>query len=490
MLNDDTPTTPLVSGSASGACVCGTVGCDGSCVVQQEADTSAVVPVFSMDGAICTCAQYDPIAAAYQASLSGDGDAVLATDPDTQTNAQDPVYAQGTVINESPEGIITYLLQVEPIPDLPNPNPDGYTITTSTMVDYRTNFIPDTGNSIIDSLVYGYGWAGDTIAFSFNVQDIDGNGIADFDEGGWREFYTGMLANVTEYTGVDFWERPEGEGVLEFGLYPGAGGFAYFPHPVSSAIIVTSNVGINDSPEEAGQLITNYNFTHAWFHETAHFLGIQHPHEYNGIDGMDSGIGSGDAAVAMPGDNWLNSKFYSSTNYAGNRWGEDNPFTTAVDFGRIMDGLDQSTYLPMDIAAFQTIYGINDQNHLGDNLYTFNDSGLESRGLRTIWDNGGTDTIQYTGSTRSVINLNDATLQQEIGGGGFLTTSEAFDAGFFIANGVTVENAIGGNQQDFITGNEVANILTGNGGADVIKGGDGNDTIFGGDGNDKRRCRQ
>jgi len=165
-------------------------------------------------------------------------------------------------------------------------------------------------------------------------------------------------------------------------------------------------------------------------------------------------------------------------------WGEDNPFTDGIDFGKGLGGLYQTTYLPFDIAALQRGYGVNEEFALGDDLYTFNDDRVESGGLRTIWDNGGIDTIQYTGTLRSVINLNDATIQQEVGGGGFLSTSEALVTGYLIANGVTIENAIGGEEQDFITGNEVANTLTGNGGDDIIKAGDGNDLMIGGAGDD------
>lgn len=371
----------------------------------------------------------------------------------------------------------------QPIPDLPNPNPNGFTNTPNLPNADRIIAVADTGNSIIDAIAMPSGWKGDTITFAFNVQDIDNNGISDFDEGGWRAFYTGILNNVTQFTGIDFWERPEGQGTIEYALAPGGGGASgtpgLFAAPSSNTLI-----GIGGTVADAGRNIGAFNFTHTWFHETGHALGMAHPHEFERPDGIDTGIGQGGAAVNQPGDHYLNSKLYSSTTYSRNIWGEDNPFTSAIDFGTSLDGLDQSTYLPFDIAALQHIYGVNRTFALGDDTYSFNDSGLQSRGLRTIWDNGGVDTIQYTGSMRSVINLNDATIRQEVGGGGFLSTSEALDAGFLIANGVTIENAIGGAQQDFITGNEVANLLIGNGGDDSIRGGNGNDTLNGGAGQD------
>jgi serralysin len=371
----------------------------------------------------------------------------------------------------------------QPIPDLPNPNPNGFTNTPNIPNADRIIAVADTGNSIIDAIAMPAGWKGDTITFAFNVQDIDNNGISDFDEGGWRAFYTSILTNVTAFTGVDFWERPDGQGTIEYQLAPGGGGASgtpgLFAAPNSGTLI-----GIGGTVEEAGRNIGAINFTHTWFHETGHALGLAHPHDFERPDGIDTGIGQGGTAVNQPGDHYLNSKLYSSTTYSRMIWGEDNPFTSAIDFGTSLDRMDQSTYLPFDIAALQHIYGVNRTFALGDDTYTFNDSGLQSRGLRTIWDNGGIDTILYAGSMRSVINLNDATIRQEVGGGGFLSTSEALDAGFLIANGVTIENAVGGEQQDFITGNEAANLLFGNGGDDSIRGGDGRDTLNGGAGRD------
>ena len=149
---------------------------------------------------------------------------------------------------------------------------------------------------------------------------------------------------------------------------------------------------------------------------------------------------------------------------------------------------------------------------------------------------GGNDTISYQGANNDAwINLNDATLnlsdtsdfaylqlqsdivnssiwsnlsqilQREIDGtvtgaadsgafhaGGFFSylvsdidagaTPEA--GGYSIANGVIIENAIGGNRDDVLIGNEFNNTLTGNGGNDFLFGGAGNDDLIGGDGDD------
>ncbi len=47
---------------------------------------------------------------------------------------------------------------------------------------------------------------------------------------------------------------------------------------------------------------------------------------------------------------------------------------------------------------------------------------------------------------------------------------------------IQIENAIGGDGNDTITGSDDANVLTGGRGVDVLSGGDGNDTLVGGRG--------
>jgi len=143
----------------------------------------------------------------------------------------------------------------EPIPDLPNPDPDGFYNSTALSNRDRVTSVEDSGNSIIDAVLMGSVWKGEVIAFSFNVQDIDNNGIADFDEGNWREFYTGILSNVTDLTGVHFWERPEGEGTIQFQLTPGGGGASGVPG-LGAARNTGTKVGIGGTVEGAGNKVS------------------------------------------------------------------------------------------------------------------------------------------------------------------------------------------------------------------------------------------
>ena len=90
----------------------------------------------------------------------------------------------------------------------------------------------------------------------------------------------------------------------------------------------------------------------------------------------------------------------------------------------------------------------------------------------TIFDTGGTDTLDYSGySVAQRIDLNAEQFSNVGGQVGNVT----------IARGTIIENAIGGSGADVIIGNSVANVLTGRAGVDRLTGGSGHDGEFGRD---------
>ena len=364
-------------------------------------------------------------------------------------------------------------------------NPDDEVATSPTFATDRrpAKNTPISGNPIIDTLTWSMQWDADVITWAFEEHDLDNDGINDWEEGNWRNFYEGMMADVTTYTGLRFVEQPRTNAVVTFRLNPtGGGGISRTPN--NGGVKTDTQVGINpsDGMETITDIVYPGQFSEAFYHELGHALGFDHPT----ADGFDFGPISGENAFISSGPTGLNSKLYSVMTYANFFWAEDNPFTPQFDTKTVQQ-MWPGSYLPFDIAAFQFMYGVNTTHALGDDVYTFNDDRRQSAGLQAIWDNGGTDTIQYTGSSRTVINLNDATLQREVGGGGFLSTSESLTTGYLIANGVVVENAIGGNNADILTGNEFANELVGKGGNDTLNGGGGNDILIGGAGDNTIR---
>uniref|UniRef100_B0SYK1 Hemolysin-type calcium-binding region n=1 Tax=Caulobacter sp. (strain K31) TaxID=366602 RepID=B0SYK1_CAUSK len=111
-----------------------------------------------------------------------------------------------------------------------------------------------------------------------------------------------------------------------------------------------------------------------------------------------------------------------------------------------------------------------------------------------LWDAGGVDTLSAEGaSIACTIDLREASLLNEAGGGGWLSSGSGIYGGFTIAHDAKIENAIGGEADDIVTGNGLANKILGGGGndnlsgelgADVLLGGDGSDSLDGGLGND------
>ena len=80
--------------------------------------------------------------------------------------------------------------------------------------------------------------------------------------------------------------------------------------------------------------------------------------------------------------------------------------------------------MALDIAVLQGLYGANTSTHTGNTTYNLTDRTTTAydgdgsdgsvsigRGFYSIWDAGGdSDSINYGGSQRTVINLNPATL--------------------------------------------------------------------------------
>ncbi|SUS07117.1 putative Serralysin [uncultured Defluviicoccus sp.] len=209
-------------------------------------------------------------------------------------------------------------------------------------------------------------------------------------------------------------------------------------------------------------------------HETGHALGLKHPHEDPNkdptIDSIDKTVMS---IQAFPGGAESDEPFYPTTP------------------------------MPYDIAALQYIYGVNWAHNTDDTTYKFvlepqspEKQPVGQQFYETIWDAGGTDTIDFSAAqSPATINLNngqfstidksDGTYRVAIA---FARTDDPQDDPTTPANegrDDTIENAIGGSGNDTIRGNDAANSLTGNAGNDYLSGELGDDSLDGGNGLDK-----
>jgi serralysin len=202
-------------------------------------------------------------------------------------------------------------------------------------------------------------------------------------------------------------------------------------------------------------------------HEMLHGLGLEHPH---------------DGAVIMSGvtsefddfgDFNLNQGIFTTMSY------NSGYFTGTPGSQGAANELYGYEFGPMalDIAALQDAYGANMATRAADTNYVLPKVNAQGTFWRSIWDGGGIDTITNAGgSGNAVIDLRAATLRYEAGGGGFVSAVNGIAGGFTIANGVVIENAIGGSGRDRLVGNSAANTLDGGAGNDTMLGAAGNDT--------------
>ena len=125
--------------------------------------------------------------------------------------------------------------------------------------------------------------------------------------------------------------------------------------------------------------------------------------------------------------------------------------------GAVRTGFAQ-TPLAHDIAAIQSLYGVNLETRTGDTVYGFNSTAdrpafnftLNANPVVAIWDAGGIDMLDFSGwSSNARIDLAAGAFSD---GGGQTSNVQ-------IAFGTTIENAIGGAGNDSLTGNAVGNRL-------------------------------
>ncbi len=217
-----------------------------------------------------------------------------------------------------------------------------------------------------------------------------------------------------------------------------------------------------------GDLETGGNGFFTILHELGHGLGLAHPFEANRGD-----IFIPDSTRSATGAYDLNQGVYSVMSYFGGY------LTGEFDSVGIAAGP-----MALDIAVLQQYYGANMSTATGDTIYELPARNGTGVGWRAIWDAGGTDSIVVSGRLDAVIDLRAATLQAEYGGGGFVSRVDLVGGGFTIANGVVIENAVGGNGNDLLRGNDADNTLTGLLGDDTILSGRGADTVISGHGDD------
>ncbi|MFK7754847.1 MAG: M10 family metallopeptidase [Sedimentitalea sp.] len=219
--------------------------------------------------------------------------------------------------------------------------------------------------------------------------------------------------------------------------------------------------------QEAGGLLEKGAYGYSNFiHEFGHGLGLSHPHDNGGTSAVFAGVTNSGTF----GDFGLNQEAFTVMSY-------NKGFQSGINGGSGTNLLGIArTPMALDIAVIQEKYGVNTNHNNGNNTYTLWTENARGTGYEAIWDTGGKDTIMHTGTAGATIDLREATLETEAGGGGYVSFVTGIFGGYTIANGVRIENATGGRANDTLIGNQYANKLDGKQGNDVMIGGKGNDT--------------
>jgi serralysin len=242
-----------------------------------------------------------------------------------------------------------------------------------------------------------------------------------------------------------------------------AAAFAYYPGSTASSS-ASGDVWVNITKgTNAAPALGNYG-TMVLVHELGHAIGLDHPGSYEA---------DGSPTYANDALYYEDSRQYTVMSYFGEA-------STGAYYGGRYAAAPQLD----DIAAAQMEYGANMSTRTGDTTYGFNSNAgrpwfdaaaSSSKLIFAVWDAGGRDTFDFSGfSQDQVIDLREGAFSN-VGG---LTGNVA------IAQGVTIENAIGGSGADLITGNAADNALWGGAGNDTIYGGEGSNFLRGEAGDD------
>ncbi len=285
---------------------------------------------------------------------------------------------------------------------------------------------------------------------SYNTDTEDANGYLGFNAVQIMRTKE-ALAYISSIINLQFVEtsNPNQANTLSFANNTQAKSAGYALYP--SDVPLGSDVFLDKGTNGTLTLKDGQNQTLTLIHEIVHALGLEHPFNTPGANGVTS-----------------DPPYLTGT--------EDSTAWTIMSY---TDSLAQYylKYSPLDIAALQYLYGPSQSSRTANDTYK-----LSNTQPNFIWDGSGTDTIDGRQLSQG------ATVYLSPGYWGFVGAAKAdkiTSAGQITVNfGTLIENVVGTYYNDQLYGNDVANSIEGSLGNDALYGGLGNDTLIGGLGND------
>lgn len=349
------------------------------------------------------------------------------------------------------------------------------------------------------SVISGYAWDNNTITYAFpdsSNQYTSGylynepfQGFSSLNNP-QKSALVDIMQHIESFTNLTFVEGSKSTADIKvaqsdvpsvaWGYYPGAA-------QESGDIWLNADYAQLDLPQ-----LGNYAYM-ALMHEFGHALGLKHS--------FDSENGN------QPVHAQYDAMSYTLMSYSSHT-GSNPGFYTNEE-----NGYAQS-FMMLDIASLQTMYGANFDYNNGNTTYSWNpNSGemfvngiaqgtpIENRVFSTIWDGDGYDVYDLSNyTTDMVINLNAG--QGSVFNASQLVKLNAYEvytqnadtvyADFNVMNalqigdhtGSLIDAVNGGSGHDVLIGNYLDNVIRGNDGDDIIYGDSGNDILIGGRGND------
>ncbi|WP_279653184.1 M10 family metallopeptidase, partial [Pseudomonas morbosilactucae] len=332
------------------------------------------------------------------------------------------------------------------------PSPLGYSPSWSVTL---------TNNPLLDSLVFGTSWGNGVntawLSYSFITPGSSLFARNYSSDNEYQNSYSLSAAQKTAVTSslgawaavanIKFTQVSESStnvGDLRFGGYAGmdsdTAAWGYFPGNAP----VAGDVWIGPATNNKSPVKGTYDYM-TFMHEIGHALGLKHPFST-----------SAQNSTVLADE-------YDDVHYT------IMSYTNAYSY-------EPTTPMLLDILAIQQLYGANNLWQTGNNTYKWaaNQSVFE-----TLWDSGGTDTIDASNQAAAVtLNLNEGQFSNI--GKTFIDYQRGVEInnGLAIAFGTKIENAIGSIYNDNLIGNDLDNVLDGRAGADIMTGGLGNDTYI------------